>query len=150
MITQAQIQSFFNEKSIAISGVSRNPKKFGSMAFKTLAEQQKYTLLPINPNADQLFDTTCYKSISSLPSDVNAIVLLAPKSQTTAAVREAMAKGIKNIWIQQTTETPETIELSKTEGFNIIYGKCIMMFANPKGFHKFHRSIMKLFGKLPK
>jgi hypothetical protein len=32
----------------------------------------------------------------------------------------------------------------------VVHGYCIMMFARPFGFHKFHRTIMRLFGKLPK
>lgn len=150
MITNAQIQAFFNEKTIAMAGVSRNPKKFGNVAFKTLQDKNKYTLLPINPNVEKIFDTVCYKDIATLPAGVNAIILMTSKDQTSSMVSQSIAKGIKNIWIQQGTDTPEARQLANTEGFNIIYGKCIMMFAEPEGFHKFHRSIMKFFGRLPK
>jgi predicted CoA-binding protein len=150
MITQAQIQAFFNEKIIAVAGVSRNPKKFGSVIFKTLSDQQKYSLLPLNPQAETIFGIQCFKEIAQLPAGVNSILLITPKEKTAEMVQQAMTKGIKNIWIQQHTETPEAIQLASREGFNVIYGKCILMFANPQGFHKFHRGVMKFFGRLPK
>jgi predicted CoA-binding protein len=150
MITQAQIDTFFAEKTIALAGVSRNPKKFGNVAFKTLLDKKKYVLLPINPNCDKIDEVTCFKSIQNLPAGINAIVLMTKKTQTNEMLHQTMDKGIKNIWIQQGTDTPEARQLASTEGYNIIYGKCIMMFAEPEGFHKFHRSIMKFFGRLPK
>ncbi len=66
-------------------------------------------------------------------------------------VAEAMSKGIDNIWIQQMSDTPAAIELTRSHPVNLITGECILMHTDPvTGIHKFHRSIMKLFGKYPR
>ncbi len=149
-ITQDQINSFLEGNKIAIAGVSRSPKKFGYQVYKEL-KNKDYTVMPINPNADTIDDETCYKSISDLPAGVDSILILTPKRQTDAVLREAIQSDIKNIWVQQMSETQDTLKIAEEYKREIISGKCIFMFADPvKGVHKFHRSIVKLFGGLPK
>ncbi len=63
----------------------------------------------------------------------------------------ALDKGIRNIWIQQRSDTGEALELLKDTDVNLIHNQCILMYAGPvKGPHKFHRFINKVFGKYPK
>jgi hypothetical protein len=43
------------------------------------------------------------------------------------------------------------IEYAVSNKVNLVTGQCILMFAEPvEGFHKFHRNLKKLFGRLPK
>jgi predicted CoA-binding protein len=148
-VTKAQINNFLEQKRIAVAGVSRNEKKFGNAIFKELKKNQ-YDVLPINPEAELIDGTKCYKTISELPSDIESLLIVTPKRQTDAILKQAFEKGIKNIWVQQHSETAETSKLAKESGKEIIFKKCIFMFANPTGPHKFHRSIVKIFGGLPK
>jgi uncharacterized protein len=151
MITKAQIELFFSKPGIALAGVSRNPRKFGFQVLKTMMEKKKYDLYPINPHTDEIAGLKCYRDIASLPAGVNSIVILTRKDKTEETVKQCVQKGIKNIWIQQSGHTLEALREAKGSGANVIYGKCIMMFAEDvQGFHKFHRSIYKLFGSLPK
>lgn len=150
MITKKQIDAFFEQKKVAVAGASRNPKKFGYQVYKTLQEKG-ITAFPVNPHTDEIDGQKCYRDIASLPPEVASVVILTKKDQTEKVVKEALQKGIKNIWIQQMAQTPEALKAGQDGGINLIHGKCIMMFAEPVGgVHKFHRSLMKLFGKLPK
>ncbi len=149
-VTQQQIDNFLQSKKIAMAGVSRSPKKFGYTVFKDLLKNG-YTVLPINPNADTIDDIKCYKSIADLPSEVDSLLIMTPKSATDNVLREAISKGIKNIWIQQMAETRETLKIAEEFQKKIITRKCIYMFAEPvPGLHKFHRTLVKIFGGLPK
>jgi predicted CoA-binding protein len=151
MITKAQIDEFFKSTNVAVVGVSRNPKKFGCVVFQTLLDKKKYVLYPINPNVEEIGENKCYHDIMSLPADTNGIVILTRKDKTAAVVQQAVDKGIRQIWIQQHCDTPEALKIAGDKGANVIHGKCIMMFAEPViGFHKFHRSLMGFFGRLPK
>jgi uncharacterized protein len=150
MVTNAQIDQFFS-CPVALAGVSRNTRKFGYQVYKTLADKKKYTLYPVNPNADEIDGQKCYRDIMSLPADAQSIVILTRKDKTEEAVRQAVQRGMKNIWIQQMGHTFDALRIAKESGANVIFGKCIMMFGEPvAGVHKFHRSIYKLFGRLPK
>jgi uncharacterized protein len=151
MITRKQVDEFYQQPAIALVGVSRNPKKFGYQVFKTMADKKKYTLYPVNPNTDEIDGQKCYRDIASLPQDAQSIVIMTKKVKTEETVKLAVQKGIKNIWIQQGSHTLDALRIAKESGANVIYGKCIMMFSDPvAGVHKFHRSMMKFFGRLPK
>ncbi len=150
MVTRAAINQFLQDKKLAIAGVSRNEKKFGYTVFHELKEKG-YEVFPINPSADKIDDTPCFKKVSDLPSGINSLLILTPKEKTDEVLREAINKGMQNIWVQQFSETSETIKMAEEFEKEIITRKCIFMFAEPvKGIHKFHRSILKLFGALPK
>lgn len=150
MTTLNEIQKFLEPKKLAIAGVSRNPKKFGGSIFTEL-KNKGFDLYPINPNADEIQGVKCYKSISELPGDVKHLHIITPKNKTASVVSEAVSKGIEMIWIQQSSDTPEAIEVAKAANIPLISHKCIMMFSDPvNSIHRFHRSIVKFFGGYPR
>ncbi len=150
MSTLTSIQEFLTPKKMAIAGVSRDEKKFGNQLYRDL-KQNGYEIYPINPKAESISGAKCYSTVSELPDEVKHLLIVTPKEQTEGVVSEGISKGIKNMWIQQMSETKESIELAEKNGVNIISHHCIYMFADPvKGFHKFHRGLAKMFGKYPK
>ncbi|MBN2350605.1 MAG: CoA-binding protein [Bacteroidales bacterium] len=150
MVKKETIEKFLAPKKLAIAGVSRDPKKFGNQVFKELRDKG-YEIFPINPNTEKIDGVNCYKNVSALPGHIKQLVILTPKSETDAILREAINHGIKNIWVQQMSETSETIKIAEEYQVELIHNKCIYMFAEPvTGFHKFHRTLLKLFGRLPK
>jgi hypothetical protein len=144
-----QIEDFLSCSVVAISGVSRNPKKFGYVAFKELREKGMNTI-PVNPSADEIMGVKAYHDISSLPDEVTGLIVLTARNNTASIIREAKLKGIKNIWIQQYSETKEALKELEGTDINYITGECILMYYKPHGIHKFHRAMKKLFGRYPK
>ena len=110
-----------------------------------------FQILPINPKADKIDDVQCYKDVASLPPGTENLYIVTPKSNTTDIVKQAIDIKIKRIWIQQMSDKPEAIQLINDAGIELIYKKCILMFAEPvTGPHKFHRFFARIFGRLPK
>jgi predicted CoA-binding protein len=61
MASLKQIEDFIASQPIAMAGVSRNPKKFGYMAFKELREKG-LIVIPVNPSAAEILgDHRAYK-----------------------------------------------------------------------------------------
>jgi predicted CoA-binding protein len=150
MVTLKAINDFLSVKEMAIAGASRNKKKFGGMVFQELKEKG-YKLYPVNPNAETIDEIQCYKTVSELPSAATNLYIVTPKANTAQIIKEAISKGIQNIWIQQQSDSSEALELAKANGINLIYGECIIMFISPKqSFHKIHRFIRNIFGGMPK
>jgi predicted CoA-binding protein len=148
--TKASINTFLSLHNIAIAGVSRDPKKFGHLVFKQFREKG-YQVFPVNPGTDDIAGIPCFRRVSELPLHVQSLIILTSKRHTKEVVAEAMARGISNIWIQQMSDTPESIELAKMHPVNLITNECILMHLDPvTGIHKFHRSIKKLFGLYPR
>jgi uncharacterized protein len=144
------IDRFFSAKQIAVAGVSRDPKKFGQAVMKTLHERG-YEVFPVNPSATEIAGTACYSSITALPAGIKKILVVTPKNETLGVVKEAVARDFDTIWIQQMSETPETLDYLKDKNVDLIAKECVLMFAEPvSSFHKFHRTIKRIFGALPR
>jgi uncharacterized protein len=148
--TKAAVDNFIGQPKLAVVGVSRDSKKFGNMAYKALREKG-YTVYPINRNVETLEGDKCYASLGVLPEKVDGVVIVVPPKETEQVVREADAAGIKNVWMQQGSESETAIQYCQQHGLDEVHGECIMMFAPPVGsFHRWHRGAWKVFGKLPK
>ncbi len=149
MKTLKQINEFFESQPIAMAGVSRNPKKFGYAAFKELKEKGM-KIIPVNPSAGEILGEKAYPGIGSLPPGIKSLIIMTKKDQTAGLVREAREAGIKQIWIQQNSDTKEALAELKDTDISYITGECVLMHFKPNGIHKFHRAINRIFGLLPK
>jgi len=148
--SKAAIKAFLETRKLAIAGVSRDQKKLGYAVLKKLKEIG-FDLYLIHPQTDTLHGEPCCHSISDLPADIGGLLIMTPKTETLGLVEDAVKKGIPNLWIQQMSETPESIEYAVSNKINLVAGQCILMFAEPvEGFHKFHRNLKKWFWMLPK
>lgn len=148
LISLQNIDRFLNCKVIAVAGASRKEKSFSASAVSHL-KTKGYTVLSINPNFTEN-DKNEFKSVSDLPKAVDNLLVLTNPAQTLSVVESAIERGIKNIWVQQKSETPEVIALCTNNKVNLIYNHCIFMFTQPEGIHKFHYNLKKFFGGVPK
>ncbi len=149
MVTLRKIEEFLSSEPVAMIGVSRDPRKFGFTAFRELKEKGM-NILPVNPYASEIHGAKVFKDIASLPGNVGGIIIMTKKDQTASVVREAKEKGISQIWIQQSCETPEAIREASDPGINLITKECILMHYKPHSIHKFHLRIRKFFRTFPK
>jgi uncharacterized protein len=149
MASQASIDEFLAHKTLAIAGVKRDGKGFGNSVLKDLTGKG-YEVLPVHPNAEQVAGIPCSPSLAELPMQVGGVVLVVPPEQTEKLVRQAKEAGIQRVWMQQGAESPQAIAYCADNGIDAVHGECIMMFAQPKGIHRFHRWLWGVLGKLPK
>ena len=150
MTSKSAIDDFVSQRTFAIVGVSRSGKKFGNNTFRELTSHG-YKLYPIHPEAETLEGVPAYKDFASLPEKVNGVIVIVPPAQTEKVVQDAAAAGIKRIWMQQGAQSDSAIRFCRENGITEIHGECINMFAHDTAsFHKFHRGLLKIFGRLPK
>lgn len=149
MTTLNQINEFIESQPVAMVGVSRKPGKFGYNAFKELKEKGM-KIIPVNPEAEEILGEKVFPGVMALPPEVKSIIVVTRKDQTAEVVREAREKGIKQVWIQQMSETAEAIDALRDSDINLVTGQCILMYYRPHSIHKFHRTLKKIFGRYPK
>ena len=143
------IENFLSLKIIAVAGASRNPKKFGHQVVK-LFKDGGYTVYPVNPSGEQIAGTASFADVSALPQDTEGLVIVTKPGVTDQVLDAAIARGIKNIWIQQMSETKAVLEKAAENQLKLVSKECVFMFVEPvKSIHKFHRFIKKLFRKYP-
>ncbi|MCF7809150.1 MAG: CoA-binding protein [Candidatus Marinimicrobia bacterium] len=149
MTAQALIKAFLEPRKLAIAGMSRSGKKFGNIIFKTLTDKG-YEMLPVHPENLEFLGAKSYGSIADLPVGVENLVLVIPPAATEEMVRLIPGSGIKRVWMQQGAESDTAIQYCEDHGIDVVHHACVLMHAEPKGIHKFHRWLGGVFGKLPR
>jgi predicted CoA-binding protein len=149
MTTKAAIDRFVEGRTLAIVGVSAKGKGFGNAACTEL-KARGYRVLPVHPTATTIQGQACSRSLAELPERVeNLLVVVAPDA-AERVVREAAGAGIRRVWLQQGAESAAVIKACEEQGLEAVHGHCILMFAGkPGGFHKFHRWLWGVLGKVP-
>ena len=144
------IQGVVNSKTLALVGVSRSTKKFGYQAYQELTGRG-YTVYPINPAAGgKIGDVTVYTGLNDLPARPDAVVIMTPPQATEAVVKECSEAGLNRVWVQPGAESAAALKWAADHNMDVVNGQCILMHAQPvRGFHSWHRAVVKLFGRLP-
>jgi uncharacterized protein len=150
MNTRQDIQDFLAQKTIAMVGLSRDEKAFSASVYREL-KAKGYRILPVNPNAESLQGEKCYPNLAALPETAGGVLIFTPPAITESVVREAAARGVTRVWIQQGAQSAAAAAACREKGLSGVSGKCIMMFAEPvTSIHGVHRWFAKVFGRLPK
>lgn len=65
-------------------------------------------------------------------------------------LREALATGVRRVWMQQGASSPAAVAFCATHGIAAVHGHRILMFL-PTGYaiHRFHRWLWHVLGRLP-
>lgn len=149
MNTINSINQFLSSRNIAVVGVSSLGKGFGVAVYKHL-KNAGYNVFGVNKNGGKTDDEMLFQSLSSIPSNVDAVVTVIPPFETEKIIDEMIKLSISQVWMQQGSESELAKEKCISNGINVIFGECILMFAEPvKSIHSFHRWINKMIGKYP-
>jgi predicted CoA-binding protein len=133
------IEQFLEHEAIAVVGVSRT-RGFANGAVKAL-RLSGHRVFPVNDQADEIDGERCFRSVSAVPERVEAVLVVVPPARSADVVRECAKLGIRNVWLQQGAESPEAVGVAREAGFECIARECILMYARPRGIHRFHRWI---------
>lgn len=133
MTTQALIDDFLAQQTLAVVGVSRRGGKYGNMAFRDLTEKG-YQVYIVHPSGDVIEGVRTYPSVKDLPPEVSGLVLVISPDQTEVVVQEAHAMGIQRIWMQPGAQSQAAIRYCEENGMSVIHRECVMMHARQVKF----------------
>jgi len=121
------IEKFFLSPAYAVIGASTNRNKFGNKVLRCYLQHAK-TVYAVNPRATEIENVQCFASIAALPDSVQSISVITPPTITEQMVKDAISKGIKNIWMQPGAESEAAIQTCKENNINVIAnGPCILV-----------------------
>jgi hypothetical protein len=147
--TRGAIDRFVSDHTLAVVGVSASGRGFGNAAYREL-KKRGYRLLPVHPTAQTIQGDPCSRTLAELPERVERLLVVVDPRRAAQVARDAAGAGIRQVWLQQGADSPEALAVCGEHGIEAVHGQCILMFAEPtESFHKFHRWIWKLLGKIP-
>ena len=93
-----KLKAFFNPRSVAVIGASREPRKVGHKVLKNLIDYGfKGEIYPINPNAEEILGCKCYSSVLDVPSEIDLSIIAVPSRIVPNVAEECGVKGVKGI-----------------------------------------------------
>lgn len=122
-----QIETFLAAPSFGVVGASSKRDKYGNKVLRCY-QQKGRKAIPVNPVEKEIEGEACVASVSDLPDETVSISVITPPRITEQVVEQALAKGIKNIWMQPGAESTEAVAACKKAGVNVIAdGSCILV-----------------------
>lgn len=120
-------------QTIAVIGCSANPSRTSHRIAKYLKDAG-YTIIPVNPNYDEVHGETCYPDIGSVPATTQIdIVNIFRAPQYTADMVQQVVERIQatgewpTIWTQLGVSSGEARELAEKAGLTYVKNRCIMV-----------------------
>ena len=127
MFTATDLSAFFASPAYGVVGASTDRHKFGNKVLRCY-QQNDRTVYGVNPREVEIEGAPCVASVADLPDDVQSISIITPPAVTEQVVTAAIARGIRNIWMQPGAESPRAVEECRKQGVNIIAdGSCLLV-----------------------
>ncbi|MBN1315452.1 MAG: CoA-binding protein, partial [Anaerolineales bacterium] len=93
-----QIKNFFNPRSVAIIGASRDSHKLGYGVVRNLHQYHyRGDIYPVNPVAREILGYRCYPDIPSLPQPVDLAIVIVPSRYVIDSVIACGEHGILSV-----------------------------------------------------
>ncbi len=121
-----EIAAFLASEAFAVVGASADPSKFG---YRVLAHYLLHgrRASPVNPRGGQIQGQPAYRSLGELPESV-AVSVITPPAVTERVVDDAIAAGVRLLWLQPGAESPAAIARADAAGIAVIaYGPCVLV-----------------------
>ena len=88
-------EALFAPKTVALVGASADQKKHTSRPQRTLRKHgYKGTIIPINPNRDEVGGDRAYPSLLGVPGDVDHAFIMIPRDAVPEAIAQCAAKKV--------------------------------------------------------
>ncbi len=110
--------------------------KYEGRALYELFKAAGVRIYPISRDLTKLAGDKTYRSLKEVPAHVDAVISCLAKDQAAGVVQEAAAAGVKRIFFQPRTDSPEALDLCKSKGIECAKG-CMLSHWTVKGFKRF-------------
>lgn len=126
-----ELKCFFEPKSVAVIGASRNPLKFGHSLLENLLDLEfKGKIYVVNPNADEILGLKAYSRVDTIDDDVELAIIIVPASKVPEVMKDCSNKHVRGVVIcssgfRETGETGRKLEnevlaIAKKAGIRVI------------------------------
>jgi len=112
--------------TIAVVGANNHVSKYGFVIYRDL-KRKGFKVFPVNPSTTEVDGDKSYARISDLPEKPTIVNFVTHPQVTRKILEECLRQGLKNVWLQPGSESPEILEFIQQNGFNYLANACIMV-----------------------
>lgn len=141
MTERRQFDALFAPRSIALIGASADQKKHTARPQRTLRKHgYEGTIIPINPNRDEVGGDRAYPSVLDVPGQVDHAFIMVPRDAVPLAVAQCAEKGVgvATIYTDGFAETgdegrriqDEMLETARKGGLRLLGPNCSGIYSS--------------------
>lgn len=121
--------------TIAVVGASSNEKKAANRIPRWLLNAG-FTVIPVNPSAEEILGQKVYKSLADIPVPVDIVDVFRPAEEAEGVAEQAAAIGAKTLWLQLGITSQEARAVAEKAGMNFVEDNCLGVTVNELGITK--------------
>lgn len=119
------ISKILNEsENVAVVGLSSNPDR-PSYGIAQYLQTNGYHVIPVNPNETEVLGEKSYPDLASVPGPVDIVNIFRRPEYVPEIVKQAIAKGVKVVWMQPGTENYDAADAAEAAGIKTVVGMCL-------------------------
>jgi len=123
------IRALLDYDTVAVIGCSSTPEKAAHEVPKYLNDHG-YDVVPVNPNADEIFGRTAYDSLAEVEADVDLVNVFRPSLEVPHIADQVIARSISRsdveaVWLQLGISHDESAERLEDEGLRVVQDRCM-------------------------
>ena len=85
-----------------------------------------YRVIPVNPNADSIFEEHCYAALEDIQEPVDVVVIFRKPEYVPAVVASAIRIGAQVVWMQEGIEHAAAAKRAREAGLEVVEDRCIL------------------------
>jgi predicted CoA-binding protein len=115
-------------KTIAMIGVSKDPKKPSTIVMKYMQEYG-FKVIPVNPRAkgEKILGEEVFEKITDIKEKVEIVDVFRPSNEVYAIAEDAVKIGAKVLWLQLGIRDEKAKELVEKNDIDYVDNRCTKM-----------------------
>ena len=117
-----------NHKSIAMIGVSKDPKKPSTIVMKYMQEYG-FRVYPVNPSVkgQKILGEEVYEKLTDINSDVGIVNVFRPSIEAEKIAEDTVKIGAKVLWLQLGIKNEKAKKIVELNNIEYVQDRCIKM-----------------------
>ncbi len=113
-----------DSSTVAIVGLSAKWHRPSFFVAKYLLDHG-FTVVPVNPNYDEVLGQKCYPDLASIPQSVDIVDLFQRPQTAPDYARQAIEIGARALWLQLSVTSEEARRIAEDGNLEFVENKCV-------------------------
>jgi predicted CoA-binding protein len=110
-------------KTIAVVGLSSDSGR-PSFGVASYMRRSGYKVIAVNPNETEVFGEKAYSSLADVQDKIDLVDIFRRSSEAGRAVDEAIALGVKAVWLQEGVIDNAAAQRAQEAGLLVVMDRC--------------------------
>ena len=117
-----------NNKTIAMIGVSKDPKKPSTIVMKCM-QKYGYRVIPVNPSAkgEKILGEEVFGKLNEIKTPIDIVDVFRPSKEAIEIAKETVKIKAKVLWLQLGITSDEAKKIVEANNIEYVDNKCTKM-----------------------